>query len=111
MINIAYLQDPGHGWFEVPMELIKSLNIAHKISAYSYLSRDGSIAYLEEDCDASVFHNAMKARGLEYKLKENHCNGDSFIRRLPGWQKVAPLFAADDLPPIPVGIGGTLALF
>jgi hypothetical protein len=45
--------DPGHGWLEVPMEELRDLGIADKISHYSY--RDGDTAYLEEDCDTAVF--------------------------------------------------------
>ena len=73
--------DPGHGWLAVSMEEINKLGIADKISTYSY--RKGETAYLEEDCDCSVFLQAKQARGEPFKLAEKHCNGDSFIRRLP----------------------------
>lgn len=53
-----FIHDPGHGWLEVPAAELVELAIAHKVSAYSYLSRDGATAYLEEDCDASLFADA-----------------------------------------------------
>lgn len=47
--------DPGHGWLAVPVAELYDLGIAQKISRYSYISRDGRLAYLEEDCDLSIF--------------------------------------------------------
>jgi hypothetical protein len=77
--------DPGHGWLTVDMEQLKRLGIADKISAYSYVSRDRRLAYLEEDCDAGRFLEALKATGTAYQIKSHHSNSDSFIRRLPGY--------------------------
>jgi hypothetical protein len=31
----TYITDPGHGWISVPLEDIKKLGIADKISSYS----------------------------------------------------------------------------
>jgi hypothetical protein len=73
--------DPGHGWLEVPMTDIDRLGLASKISRYSY--RKGETAYLEEDCDASLFVEAIKASGSEFKYSEQTTNADSFIRALP----------------------------
>jgi len=52
--------DPGHGWLEVPMSLLRDLGIADKISSYSYMRGDS--AYLEEDCDAGLFVRAFLKR-------------------------------------------------
>lgn len=84
-LSLDFLADPGHGWLQVDMEQLKRLRIADQISAYSYVSRDRRIAYLEEDCDAGRFIEALKAAGIAYQIKEHHSNGDSFIRRLPGY--------------------------
>ena len=54
--------DGGHGWLEVNKSLLKKLGIDKSISAYSF--QKGSKAYLEEDCDASIFFEAY------YKDKE-----------------------------------------
>lgn len=62
----TYHTDPGHGWVEVPMLTINDLGLADKISEYSY--RNGDKVYLEEDCDASLFINALKDLGLKYSL-------------------------------------------
>lgn len=77
-------QDPGHGWIEVPMSEIRELGIADKISTYSYQSRDGRIAYLEEDCDAGEFINARKLQRSE--VEDVHYNHEVFIRALPRFQ-------------------------
>lgn len=54
------IQDPGHGWLEVPLEELDQLGVtSDQISSYSYVH--GAMAYLEEDCDAMVF---IKARGI-----------------------------------------------
>jgi hypothetical protein len=78
--EIRYITDPGHGWFEVPVDLIWQLGIEQKITAYSY--RRGEFAYLEEDCDAFTFDQAMKAQGLAYALKELH-QEQTMIRNYP----------------------------
>ena len=78
-LSLEYLQDPGHGWIAADMDHVKRLGIADKISAYSYLSRDGKVAYLEEDCDAGRYIEACKAAGIAIELREHHCNSDSSI--------------------------------
>ena len=56
--KFTFISDAGHGWLEVPIELIKKLGIAKDISDYSYV-KDGKV-YLEEDSDASIFVEAYK---------------------------------------------------
>lgn len=69
MKTFDYIQDPGHGWIKTPIKLLVELGIEAEISHYSYY-RDG-FAYLEEDCDASRFFNAYRARfGVDPKLRE-----------------------------------------
>lgn len=73
--------DPGHAWLEVPMSELRALGIDRKISQYSYRSRDGRLAYLEEDCDAGLFVDAARlprdqVEGLYYEQ-------DCFVRYLP----------------------------
>lgn len=55
--TIVMHEDPGHGWVQVPHSVIKVLGIGAKISGYSY--RDSVYAYLEEDCDLSLFMRAL----------------------------------------------------
>jgi hypothetical protein len=40
-----YIQDPGHGWIEVPRAELNALGIARQISLYSY--QLGDWVYLE----------------------------------------------------------------
>lgn len=81
---LTWHSDPGHEWLEVPIELIRKLNVSDKISGYSYVSRDLSTAYLEGDCDAAVVLDAVGEAGLEFKVTfALPTDGDSPIRSLP----------------------------
>ena len=70
--------DPGHGWIQVEMSELERLNIAGDISHYSY--RRGSTAFLEEDCDATRFHNAKLAAGENYTATDLNVNHSHKIR-------------------------------
>jgi hypothetical protein len=74
-----FYTDPGHGWLEVPLAELKRLGIVEKISSYSY--RDGELAYLEEDCDYSVFLEAKRAAGETFETHDIY-SGHSFVRFL-----------------------------
>lgn len=84
-MKIKYLQDPGHGWIAVPLDLIAEWGIAP--SPYSY--RDESTGYLEEDCDASLFTREAAARGVSVEFVEVHSKYDSFVRNLPRFTRSA----------------------
>ena len=75
--------DAGHGWLQVTWEEINMLGIADQISKYSYVC--GEHVYLEEDCDAGLFINALENKGgkLEYIVK--HTKRDSPIRKLAAY--------------------------
>ena len=60
-MTYRFIEDSGHGWLEVPVAELHALGIARDISPYSY--RRGELAYLEEDCDMSMFFGAKRARG------------------------------------------------
>lgn len=78
-MNIKFFADPAHGWGEVPISLIKELCIEDQISQYSYMK--GDMAYLEEDCDLSVFLRALESKGIGYpNFVEVHTNNDSPVR-------------------------------
>lgn len=78
MREFVFYSDAGHAWVEVPMDLVKELGIADKISAYSY--RKGDNAYLEEDCDASLFINALQKAGMDFKFQEHYMGQHAVIR-------------------------------
>jgi hypothetical protein len=69
----TFTSDGGHGWVKVSLAEIKKLNIADKISHYSYV-RNG-MAYLEEDCDMEVAYNALMFSGVTMKLKYTNSKG------------------------------------
>lgn len=77
-----FIQDPGHGWLEVPRAELEALGIADDISRYSYQSRDGATAYLEEDCDMSRFYAAKGWTGATAPVVEVY-QENTFIRLLP----------------------------
>lgn len=80
--TFAFISDPGHGWLEVPRQLLHDFGIEYDISRFSYVR--GRTAYLEEDQDAGVFIEAFKVEkpDVELKFKEIHINVDSEIRNL-----------------------------
>lgn len=80
-MKFRFISDPGHGWLEVPMQLIDLLGIKDQISRYSY--RQGNMAYLEEDCDAAEFMRACKQQGItvEYDdIYQEHTSIRSYAR-------------------------------
>lgn len=70
MKTFDFISDPGHGWLKVPHRLLAELQIADRITTYSY-SR-GEFAYLEEDCDYSIFAAAMNAAGKPFAIRERN---------------------------------------
>ena len=48
------------------MAELRRLGIERQITPFSY--RHGDTAYLEEDCDAALFVEALRAQGIEVKL-------------------------------------------
>jgi len=66
----TFFDDPGHAWLEVPIGHLAQLGIINDISRYSYVN--GSMAYLEEDCDAGIFMNAARAAGIDVSFREIH---------------------------------------
>ena len=77
--TIQFYADPGHGWAKVKKSELEKLGIAQLISACSY--EQGEYAYLEEDCDLSLYIDALRARGFTYKFVGTTCaNRSSRIR-------------------------------
>ena len=66
--EFEFHHDAGHAWLRVPIALLKELKIRDEISECSY--RRGPSAYLEEDCDAPRFVQAMKQAGREVVFKD-----------------------------------------
>lgn len=66
----VFHNDPGHGWLAVKTKEILELGIEKEISTYSYIK--GNTVYLEEDCDAGLFFNAMKKKGFTVSYKSSY---------------------------------------
>jgi len=87
-----FIEDPGHGWIEVPVSELEALGIADKITPYSYLSSDGKLAYLEEDSDLSTFARAKGWTPADAYLNWKHeYQENTFVRGLRSY-KPAPRF-------------------
>lgn len=77
--KLTYYTDPGHGWLRVNRDDLDALNIAHKISRYSY--ERGPWVYLEEDLDAETYLSAARAAGWTVTTRTNNeARNDSAIR-------------------------------
>jgi len=76
MLTLTFHTDPGHGWLEADLALVRRL--ALNISRFSYMK--GNKAYLEEDCDAPQLINALDSEGIKYKIVEKHTDRSHWIR-------------------------------
>ncbi len=81
-IIVYKMTDPSHGWIRVYMN--QFLRFCEKedllkISSCSYYY--GQIMYLEEDCDAKIFTDAVEAKGYKINWVEIHTNRASRIRK------------------------------
>lgn len=56
-MKIIYHNDGGHGWYAVKRKKLETMGILNNVSGFSY--ELGETVYLEEDCDASLFFNAL----------------------------------------------------
>ena len=80
MKSITIYTDPSHGWAKVPLSELHKLDIADKISTYSYIHKNGLYAYLEEDCDLSTYLKALDDNGIKFRMIEKHTDRSSKIR-------------------------------
>lgn len=81
-----FYSDSGHGWMKVPKTLLQFLGVEKKISGFSYMR--GEFAYLEEDCDATVFCNAFESRfSMTPKFRSHNTDGRSRIRGYRSYSK------------------------
>tara|TARA_R110000803_G_scaffold157114_1_gene221559 strand:- start:108 stop:374 length:267 start_codon:yes stop_codon:yes gene_type:complete len=87
MKTVKIYTDRGHGWAAVKTKELRALGIAGQISHYSY--QRGQTAYLEEDCDLSVYLAAIKAAGHEPQFVEKHTDQRSPIRSYNTYSEAA----------------------
>ena len=58
-LNLFY--DRKHSWLEVPLLLLAHMNCYPRdFSKFSYIDKEKSLIYLEEDIDVSVFYQRLK---------------------------------------------------
>jgi hypothetical protein len=81
--TILVFADPGHAWAKVSKKELVKLGIHERISGCSYQRND--FAFLEEDCDLSLYLETLKQKGVEVKFKESHTNKQSRIRNYDGY--------------------------
>ena len=80
-MQLVHHNDPAHGWVEVPITLLRDLDIVGDITSFSYLSDDGDTAYLEEDCDATTLIRALQGRAISPTWVDSY-TPDCFVRHL-----------------------------
>jgi hypothetical protein len=86
MKTYKFYADPGHGWLAVKITELMQLGIITQISAYSYMR--GATAYLEEDCDATLFFVAYcDKHGVKPKHTYVHTDKRSPIRNYDGYNR------------------------
>lgn len=86
MKTYKFYADSGHGWLAVKIEELMQFGIITQISSYSYMR--GATAYLEEDCDASLFFNAYKDKyNKELTFTYNHTDNRSAIRNYDSYNR------------------------
>ena len=85
MTTYTFFKDPGHGWLEVGRDELAMLHIDDAISSYSY--QRGDKVYLEEDCDAALFINALENIGFKFTFTSITSNNDSPIRMMKRYIK------------------------
>ena len=56
--TVTFYSDAGHGWAKVRKSVLQNLNIADKVSSYSYVN--GDYVFLEEDCDLPLLADALQ---------------------------------------------------
>jgi hypothetical protein len=80
MLKFRVFEDPGHAWIEVPMWLIRRLQIHDKITQFSYVK--GNMVYLEEDCDYATFRTAYREQlqSLPVLIEGESVKNDSPVR-------------------------------
>jgi hypothetical protein len=79
-MKLHFTADPGHGWLHVKRAValdVMGIDFV-RLSSCSY--QRGKTLYLEEDCDALLFMNCARARGLEIDVVYNHTDRSAPIR-------------------------------
>jgi len=82
---VTIFADSGHAWAKVSKKELIALNIADKITPYSYQTK--AYAYLEEDSDLSTYRQALELKGIAYQFITKYTKGNtrSHVRNYNGY--------------------------
>ena len=88
---LRFISDPGHGWVEVPVDLLEKLRLG------TDFPRRGDMCYLEEDDEASQLDDAIKRSKREVTYAEAEVY--SFDEWLTGddWPYIPARIYEDDI--------------
>ena len=94
--NLTWHYDASHAWLQVSIKQLETLQIKEKISPFSFYTHNKEnkycgYAFLEEDCDASIYINAvgfndyMNADGEGLKSVDHGVKADGirFLKNFP----------------------------
>ena len=79
-------QDAKSGFLEVPMNIIKELNISDKISDKSYKNEANTFAFLEEKTDMQLFKEHKEKPACLQVIHKYHSHGFQTERLIP-WKQ------------------------
>lgn len=65
-MKLTFYDTESHGYLRVSLSFLKTLDCYPKISGYS--GKDARYAYLEEDCDASIFVAELKQKSIPFEI-------------------------------------------
>lgn len=70
-LTFVFYADPGHAWLGIKRQLLLQYpKAALAISNHSY--QRGQTVYLEEDCDAALFLEALRAANERFTVVAKH---------------------------------------
>jgi hypothetical protein len=84
-MKLKYYTDPGHGWIAIKRKILNDLEVADKITVFSY--QKGQTVYLEEDCDAFLVMQKLSEKGITVTFDRKHTNNRSPIRNYNRFDK------------------------
>ena len=84
-MKLKYYTDPGHGWIAIKRKVLNDLEVADKITVFSY--QKGQTVYLEEDCDAFLVMQKLSEKGITVNFDRKHTNNRSPIRNYNRFDK------------------------
>ena len=84
-MKLKYYTDPGHGWIAIKRKVLNELEVADKITVFSY--QKGQTVYLEEDCDAFLVMQKLSEKGITVTFDRKHTNNRSPIRNYNRFDK------------------------